>query len=88
MELLFSPHLVLTLMACAFVLQAAADSPCDSQPCLNGGTCTVDGDNFLCVCPDNFGGDTCNTGERSRRQIHKRAPKKKIIKRGEPWLHH
>ncbi|XP_047183602.1 von Willebrand factor A domain-containing protein 2 isoform X1 [Scophthalmus maximus] len=32
--------------------------PCDSQPCLNGGTCVSEGpDDYNCVCPPGYGGD-------------------------------
>ncbi|XP_011486279.1 von Willebrand factor A domain-containing protein 2 [Oryzias latipes] len=32
--------------------------PCDSQPCLNGGTCVSEGpDGFHCVCLPGYGGD-------------------------------
>ncbi|XP_061611482.1 von Willebrand factor A domain-containing protein 2 isoform X2 [Phyllopteryx taeniolatus] len=32
--------------------------PCDSQPCLNGGTCVSAGpEDYTCVCPPGYGGD-------------------------------
>ena len=34
-------------------------SPCDNQPCLNGGTCSPNGKTFACTCADGFTGTTC-----------------------------
>jgi hypothetical protein len=36
--------------------------PCDSAPCQNGGTCTIEGSGFKCDCPPGTGGDTCDIG--------------------------
>ncbi|NWV29599.1 AGRIN protein, partial [Origma solitaria] len=33
--------------------------PCDSQPCLHGGTCEDDGRDFTCSCPAGKGGAVC-----------------------------
>ncbi|KAJ8360757.1 hypothetical protein SKAU_G00172820 [Synaphobranchus kaupii] len=33
--------------------------PCDSHPCLHGGTCEDDGTDFTCICPAGRGGAVC-----------------------------
>uniref|UniRef100_A0AAQ5XYA9 Agrin n=1 Tax=Amphiprion ocellaris TaxID=80972 RepID=A0AAQ5XYA9_AMPOC len=33
--------------------------PCDSHPCLHGGTCEDDGNDFSCKCPAGRGGSVC-----------------------------
>lgn len=39
--------------------------PCDSNPCLNSGTCTNNGaSNFICSCPPGYTGRTCETNIR------------------------
>lgn len=37
--------------------------PCDSHPCLHGGTCEEDGNDFSCKCPAGRGGSVCEKGE-------------------------
>ena len=35
-------------------------SPCSSNPCLNGGACSIFNiTNFKCSCPSNFTGNVC-----------------------------
>ena len=34
-------------------------SPCASDPCLNGGTCSNNGQSFSCSCPVGYNGDRC-----------------------------
>ncbi|XP_058499965.1 agrin isoform X8 [Solea solea] len=36
-----------------------APKPCDSHPCLHGGTCEDDGNDFICKCPAGRGGSVC-----------------------------
>ncbi|XP_072367573.1 protein crumbs homolog 1 isoform X1 [Scyliorhinus torazame] len=36
------------------------DNACQSNPCLNGGTCSSIWDDFLCKCPASTSGKTCN----------------------------
>ena len=38
-------------------------SPCTPSPCNNGATCVDLGRRFLCKCPPNFIGATCDTGK-------------------------
>uniref|UniRef100_A0A8C0VJ11 Agrin n=1 Tax=Cyanistes caeruleus TaxID=156563 RepID=A0A8C0VJ11_CYACU len=37
-----------------------APRPCESQPCLYGGTCEDDGQDFTCSCPAGRGGAVCD----------------------------
>jgi len=32
---------------------------CESDPCVNGGTCVDRPGHFICVCVEGFGGETC-----------------------------
>ncbi|MEE6524359.1 hypothetical protein FKM82_023781 [Ascaphus truei] len=34
-------------------------SPCDSDPCLNGGRCEAQEEMYSCVCPTGFSGRLC-----------------------------
>ncbi|XP_034024908.1 coagulation factor VII [Thalassophryne amazonica] len=36
-------------------------NPCQTSPCLNGGICTLDRGDFLCLCPPQYHGKTCDT---------------------------
>ncbi|KAM9810114.1 hyaluronan-binding protein 2 [Syngnathus typhle] len=35
---------------------------CEPNPCMNGGECIKDGDDFDCNCPEGFSGRFCNVG--------------------------
>ncbi|KAK3554470.1 hypothetical protein QTP70_023493 [Hemibagrus guttatus] len=37
-------------------------APCERNPCLNGGTCQKDGQNFDCICLEDFSGRFCQVG--------------------------
>ncbi|XP_010193432.1 PREDICTED: coagulation factor IX-like [Mesitornis unicolor] len=34
-------------------------NPCSTNPCKNGGLCTIRHYNYFCICPPRFGGDNC-----------------------------
>uniref|UniRef100_A0A8C3S121 Brevican core protein n=1 Tax=Chelydra serpentina TaxID=8475 RepID=A0A8C3S121_CHESE len=36
---------------------------CIPDPCMNGGTCSEEGDRISCICLPGYGGETCETGE-------------------------
>ncbi|XP_060903374.1 coagulation factor IX isoform X3 [Labrus mixtus] len=36
-------------------------NPCRTNPCLNGGMCTLDRGDFLCLCPPQYHGKTCES---------------------------
>ncbi|XP_073348694.1 coagulation factor IX [Pagrus major] len=36
-------------------------NPCRTNPCLNGGMCMMDRGHFLCLCPPQYHGDTCDS---------------------------
>ncbi|KFW87216.1 Sushi, nidogen and EGF-like domain-containing protein 1, partial [Phalacrocorax carbo] len=50
---------------------AAMPSPCDSEPCLNGGSCEVHDDSYTCECPRGFLGKHC---ERVKPQLCSTGP--------------
>ncbi|KAF5896614.1 hyaluronan-binding protein 2-like, partial [Clarias magur] len=37
-------------------------APCERNPCLNGGTCKIDGEDFDCICKTGFSGNFCQVG--------------------------
>jgi len=39
-------------------------APCDSNPCLNSGICSVVGGSFTCTCPPGYIGSTCEINNR------------------------
>ncbi|XP_055077328.1 versican core protein [Periophthalmus magnuspinnatus] len=44
----------------AFGLIPSGDSnPCQTNPCLHGGSCLQEGDGYSCYCPQGFSGESC-----------------------------
>ena len=39
------------------------EDPCIPNPCLNGGTCSKEGDSYLCQCAEGWNGKNCDKGE-------------------------
>lgn len=49
---------------CPVWLCFAVDSnPCQTNPCLHGGSCLQEGDGYSCYCPQGFSGESCEIGE-------------------------
>ncbi|KAL4658908.1 neurocan core protein-like [Arapaima gigas] len=38
---------------------AAEDDPCQTNPCLHGGSCLSEGKGYSCYCPQGFSGESC-----------------------------
>lgn len=38
-------------------------NPCQTNPCLHGGSCLQEGDGYSCYCPQGFSGESCEIGE-------------------------
>ncbi|NXY26231.1 FAXD protein, partial [Atrichornis clamosus] len=41
-------------------------NPCSTNPCYNGGVCKIRHYSYVCICPPEFGGQNCETGDRDR----------------------
>ena len=47
-------------MSYSIPIFSIGSNPCSSNPCQNGGTCSVDGDGeYECDCAEEFDGDRC-----------------------------
>uniref|UniRef100_A0A4W6D9Z7 Neurocan n=1 Tax=Lates calcarifer TaxID=8187 RepID=A0A4W6D9Z7_LATCA len=40
-------------------LFAVENNPCQTNPCLHGGSCLQEGDGYSCYCPQGFSGESC-----------------------------
>uniref|UniRef100_A0A4W5JRM2 Neurocan b n=1 Tax=Hucho hucho TaxID=62062 RepID=A0A4W5JRM2_9TELE len=38
---------------------SAEDNPCQTNPCLHGGSCLPEGDGYSCYCPQGYSGENC-----------------------------
>lgn len=53
------------VMCLLLLIGCSAKLPfCKSNPCQNGGTCSVSWETFSCDCPLGYGGKDCSHGER------------------------
>ncbi|XP_028259639.1 neurocan core protein [Parambassis ranga] len=43
----------------AFGLIPSENNPCQTNPCLHGGSCLQEGDGYSCYCPQGFSGESC-----------------------------
>ncbi|NXE97651.1 FAXD protein, partial [Menura novaehollandiae] len=41
-------------------------NPCSANPCNNGGVCKIRHYSYICICPPEFGGQNCETGDHDR----------------------
>ena len=54
--------------------QLLIPDPCLSDPCRNGGTCTVASVNYTCSCPSGFTGMLCETNTQGTSSVIAGAP--------------
>uniref|UniRef100_A0A8C2B2T5 Neurocan core protein n=1 Tax=Cyprinus carpio TaxID=7962 RepID=A0A8C2B2T5_CYPCA len=38
---------------------SAEDDPCQTNPCLHGGSCLTEGEGYSCLCPQGYSGESC-----------------------------
>ncbi|XP_071343551.1 neurocan core protein isoform X2 [Trachinotus anak] len=41
------------------LIPSAESNPCQTNPCLHGGSCLQEGDGYSCYCPQGFSGESC-----------------------------
>ena len=58
---IYMPHTMYNLIIIHIIFFISDIDECASFPCLNGGSCTNDVDQFVCQCASGFTGDTCQT---------------------------
>ncbi|CAB1424456.1 unnamed protein product [Pleuronectes platessa] len=47
------------------------NNPCQTNPCLHGGSCLQEGDGYSCYCPQGFSGESCEIESKRHRQTLK-----------------
>ncbi|XP_039983784.1 neurocan core protein isoform X2 [Xiphias gladius] len=46
------------------LIPSVENNPCQTNPCLHGGSCLQEGDGYSCYCPQGFSGESCEIGLR------------------------
>uniref|UniRef100_A0AAY4EFB7 Neurocan core protein n=1 Tax=Denticeps clupeoides TaxID=299321 RepID=A0AAY4EFB7_9TELE len=41
------------------ITSEAEDDPCHTNPCLHGGSCHLNGEGYICYCPQGYTGESC-----------------------------
>uniref|UniRef100_A0A9J8CL92 Neurocan core protein n=3 Tax=Cyprinus carpio TaxID=7962 RepID=A0A9J8CL92_CYPCA len=39
--------------------KSSEDDPCQTNPCLHGGSCLTEGEGYSCLCPQGYSGESC-----------------------------
>lgn len=52
------------------------NNPCQTNPCLHGGSCLQEGDSYSCYCPQGFSGENCEIGESLLSQVKAQSPER------------
>lgn len=50
-------------------VSTAEDDPCQTNPCLHGGSCLTEGEGYSCLCPQGYSGESCEIGKWIKREV-------------------
>jgi len=68
------------------VVSTAEDDPCQTNPCLHGGSCLTEGEGYSCLCPQGYSGESCEIGKWIKREVRVGTKEVKAVSRSPQQL--